>query len=92
MSRDCTTCARSDYSKGEGNGCTAWECDYINVDDAITAYEEREKGVTEKVVHCPDCRECIEKSGHANCGGFLYCRTRAGLVTETDYCSWGERR
>ena len=90
--RDCKTCARADWSKGEGNGCTAWSCDYINKDDAIKAYEDRENGVLEEVVHCPDCRECAEHSGHANCGGYLYCKVKRSLVTETDYCSWGERK
>ena len=88
---DCTTCARADFSKGEGNGCTAWECDYINVDDAITAYKERENGVTEEVVYCPDCRECSEKGGYVNCDGYLYCKKFHRFVTETDYCSWGKR-
>ena len=43
MERDCKTCLRADFSKGEGNGCTAWECDYINRKEAIKVYEEWKK-------------------------------------------------
>lgn len=84
--RDCKTCARD---------CSANEsCNYINIDDAISAYEDRQNGVTEEVVHCPDCRECIEKNGYSGYpnSGWLYCKTRCSLVTETDYCSWGIRK
>ena len=92
---DCVTCARADWSKnmkGAVRCSLNSQCDYINIDDAVEAYEDREDGVLEKVVHCPDCMDCIEKGGHAHCDGYLYCKQRCRLVAETDYCSWGERR
>ena len=94
---NCGTCAHSTLPDGWetscGNGCKSWSCDYINIDDAVKAYEDYEKGVLEEVVHCPDCRECSEKGSYAGFGGgYLYCRSRCMVVTETDYCSWGERR
>ena len=92
--RDCKTCARADWSKGEGNGCTAWACDYIAVDDAIKAYEDRESGVLEEVVHCPDCKQCKEMGTHdcPNGYGYMYCKAWHIAVTEADYCSWGGRK
>ena len=83
--KDCETCARLHI-------CTKDKCDYINIDDAIKAYEDQESGTLERVVHCPDCRECIERGDHANCRGYLYCTSKCRLVTETDYCSWGEAK
>ena len=82
--KDCETCARL-------NICDKNKCDYINIDDAIKAYEDRESGILEEVVHCSDCRECIEH-GNTNCAGYLSCKIRCRLVTETDYCSWGEKK
>ena len=43
------------------------------------------------VVGCTGCRYCKEQGGHANCGGYLYCRKWKTLVDEDSYCSWGER-
>lgn len=41
---------------------------------------------------CGNCTECVEHGGHANCGGYLFCRRERKLVTETDGCSWGIER
>lgn len=43
------------------------------------------------IVRCGECRRVREDGGHANCGGYLYCRKWKTLVDEDGYCSWGER-
>jgi len=43
------------------------------------------------IVPCRECRRVREDGGHANCGGYLYCRKWKTLVDEDSYCSWGER-
>ena len=43
------------------------------------------------LVRCAECRKVREDGGHANCGGYLYCRKWKTLVDEDSYCSWGER-
>lgn len=88
--RDCKTCARSMLPDDwVVNGCTAWSCDYINKDDAITAYQDRENGITEKVVHCLNCGKSVTKGQHDDGIGYLYCTDRKSIVEHTDYCSWG---
>ena len=42
------------------------------------------------IVRCGECRRVREDGGHANCGGYLYCRKWKTLVDEDGYCSWGE--
>lgn len=42
-------------------------------------------------IGCADCRYCTEMGGHANCGGYLYCKKQMILVDETCFCSWGKR-
>lgn len=36
MDRDCNNCVRCGR-----NGCTAWDCDYINREEAIKAWKEK---------------------------------------------------
>ena len=43
------------------------------------------------ICFCRECRRVREDGGHANCGGYLYCRKWKTLVDEDSYCSWGER-
>lgn len=38
MDRDCDNCAR--FSR---DGCTSWDCDYINRKEAIEAWEEKHR-------------------------------------------------
>lgn len=49
--RDCKTCAYSSPGQGTSNGCTAWECEYINKREAIEAWkklhEEKQHGNNE---------------------------------------------
>ena len=51
MDRDCKTCAYSSPGQGISNGCTAWECEYINRREAIEAYK------AEKIYPC-DRKKC----------------------------------
>lgn len=44
------------------------------------------------LVRCAECKKVREDGGHANCGGYLYCRKWKTLVDEDCFCSWGERR
>lgn len=41
---------------------------------------------------CVECRYCSEQGGHANCGGYLYCKRQRMMVTESSGCTWGEER
>lgn len=42
MDRDCKTCANARPYGGENNNnCQAWNCEYINVNEAIQAYKEK---------------------------------------------------
>lgn len=45
-----------------------------------------------ELVRCKECRRIREDGGHANCGGYLYCRKWKTLVDEDSYCSWGKER
>lgn len=40
MTRDCKTCIHSEIGHGEGNGCTAWTCEYINKGEALEVYKQ----------------------------------------------------
>lgn len=44
------------------------------------------------IIRCEECKRVREDGGHANCGGYLYCRKWKTLVDEDCFCSWGERR
>ena len=46
---------------------------------------------TIEIIPCRECRRVREDGGHANCGGYLYCRKWKTIVDEDNYCSWGER-
>jgi hypothetical protein len=43
------------------------------------------------LIRCAECKKVREDGGHANCGGYLYCRKWKTLVDEDQFCSWGER-
>lgn len=49
--RDCKTCIHSEIGHGEGNGCTAWTCEYINKKEALKAYKEQME-----IVRCKYCK------------------------------------
>ena len=61
---------------------------FVPVTDAIEIIKNA-PGIN--IVCCRECRRVREDGGHANCGGYLYCRKWKTLVDEDSYCSWGER-
>lgn len=52
----------------------------------------KHRASTIDLVRCAECKKVREDGGHANCGGYLYCRKWKTLVDEDCFCSWGERR
>lgn len=60
--------------------------DYI-----VRRRKSRADKVVGELVRCAECKKVREDGGHANCGGYLYCRKWKTLVDEDSYCSWGER-
>lgn len=40
MDRDCKTCIYANYRNENDNGCTRWDCEYINKQEAIDAYKK----------------------------------------------------
>jgi hypothetical protein len=69
------------------------------VETLIYMVDEDSDGVEEvmqlpiiDLVRCAECKKVREDGGHANCGGYLYCRKWKTLVDEDCFCSWGERR
>lgn len=57
----------------------------------IVHWKDIENAPSIDIVTCRECRRVREDGGHANCGGYLYCRKWKTLVDEDSYCSWGER-
>ena len=39
IERDCKTCIYSNWKSEENNGCTRWECEYVNRDQVVKAFE-----------------------------------------------------
>ena len=39
MERDCKTCVYANYKNENDNGCTRWDCEYINRQEAIEIYK-----------------------------------------------------
>lgn len=39
MERDCKTCIYSNFKNENDNGCTRWDCEYINRQEAIKIYK-----------------------------------------------------
>lgn len=79
--RDCKTCIHSEIGHGEGNGCTAWTCEYIKKKEALKAYKEQMEIVT--------CKDCKHWDNIYN--GYCY-RLNALGMKPNDFCSLGERR
>lgn len=48
MDRDCKNCAYSSPTDGIGNGCTAWNCEFIPRKEAIKAYKEKMEKMEKK--------------------------------------------
>ena len=78
--RDCKTCIHSEIGHGDSNGCTSWDCEYINKKEALRAYKERMA-----VVRCKDCKKYRRKEF-----GYCVAHGKYGFGDES-YCSDGER-
>ena len=71
--RDCNNCIWHDGQ------CVAWECNYINRDEAANLY--RAEVVK---VHCKDCRSYEPDDS--------FCKFWNDYMGEQGYCSCGEKR
>ena len=80
---DCKTCIHSEIGHGEGNGCTAWTCEYIKKKEALKAYKEQME-----IVRCKDCKY------HSQYVGALgnYCTYVLHCTKDDFYCADGERK
>ena len=83
--RYCKPCKerKEDYNEVRCRAC--W------VDDAMDEIDGFADNSID-IVCCRECRRVREDGGHANCGGYLYCKKWKTLVDEDCFCSWGERR
>ena len=77
---DCKTCIHSEIGHGEGNGCTAWTCEYIKKKEALKAYKEQME-----IVRCKDCKHWDNIYND-----YCYRLNVLGMKTD-DFCSLGER-
>ena len=50
MDRDCKNCVYSNMTE-HTNGCTRWDCEYINIEEAVEAWKEKH-GKTEPKADC----------------------------------------
>ena len=79
MERDCRSCIYANWRSEYDNGCSKWDCEYVN-----------KKEVAKVLVYCKDCKHYQMHDGRA-----LACHNLYGAVifTEpTDFCSRGERK
>jgi hypothetical protein len=76
----------SRYVKADMVGCPCGYCEGYE-----ECQEEVDSAPSIDIVFCKECKRVREDGGHANCGGYLYCRKWKTLVDEDCYCSWGER-
>ena len=76
--RDCNTCvyARTPDDMYD-NGCTAWDCEYINRKEAIEIYKQ--------IVYCKDCKYWEREECRLDP---FYERD----TEPTDFCSRGEHK
>lgn len=84
--RNCENCAHARPFGGENdNRCDAWECEYIDRQEAIEAYKARRD-----IVRCGECKYSKDWYGD-HCLCYLWAETGIG-VFQDGYCSYGERR
>ena len=94
MERDCKTCIYANYKNKNDNGCTRWDCEYINKQEAIDAWKRL------NVIHCKDCKHYGIKHVDGwdvvkNGGLFTACFRDPGcgpIRKPEDFCIYGERR
>lgn len=84
--RDCENCAHAHPFGGENdNRCDAWECEYINRQEAIEAYKERRADTEWEW-----CRECKEYDQEAHCC-HRWTKVIRKTIAELEEC-YGEKR
>lgn len=83
MERDCQNCIRSKGVTEYDNGCTSWDCDYINRTKAIKIYE-----AYKNIVRCKDCKHYDTESRTFPCCTDIFGAVR--YMEADGFCSKGE--
>lgn len=78
-----------DIKKWRANRIASGACSFDDMQALAKFIDEVEKS---EFTLCTECRFCREQGGHANCGGYLYCKRQRMIVTETSGCTWGGER
>lgn len=79
----------AELRKWRANRIQGGQCSFDDM-TALNAFMDTVDGYD--FVPCVACRYCSERGGHANCGGYLYCKRQKTIVDETSGCTWGEER
>lgn len=84
--RDCENCVHAHPFGGENdNRCDAWECEYINRQEAIEAYKARRDDTEWEW-----CHDCKEYDQEAHCC-HRWTKVIRKTIAELEEC-YGERR
>ena len=79
--RNCKDCIYANWKSEYDNGCTKWDCEYVN-----------KKEVAKKLVFCKECKHY--KIHEWSEGEFMACHNICGAVAPRDpedFCSRGEK-
>lgn len=89
--RDCKTCVYSVGWTEHDNGCTAWECEYINRQEAIEGYKNWQ---TFKAIRCETCEHYAEKTDDAMHTHTVCWNIPRGwpIRDPDDFCSYWQRK
>jgi hypothetical protein len=68
----------------------SWKMDYCKFCGQALDWSDGEREEVEEVVRCKDCK--YFQLAKVNNKGFLICSASGMEITETDYCSYGERK
>ena len=84
--RDCKTCVYAKTPENSyDNGCTAWECEFIDRKEAIKIYK-----AYKNIVRCKDCKHYDTESRTFPCCTDIYGAVR--FMEADGFCSKGERK
>lgn len=84
--RDCETCVYAKTPENPyDNGCTAWNCEYINRSKAIEVYK-----AYKNIVRCKDCKHYDTESRTFPCCTDIFGAVR--YMEADGFCSKGERK
>lgn len=83
--RDCKTCVYSTKQTDFDNGCTAWDCEYIDRKEAIEVYK-----AYKNIVRCKDCKHYDTESRTFPCCTDIFGAVR--YMEADGFCSKGERK